>query len=367
MTPRRVLLAGLKQMTVSGNSSRLAWVDYAKGICIILVILMHANGGVEKLTGHATFIDSFIQWAKPFRMPDFFLISGLFLANRINQSWPKFLDAKVLHFGYFYILWAIIQHGVKDLTLGEAPDAGLSHYLTFLAQPTPTLWFIYLLAIFFVVAKITMPLPKLLVFVAAAVLEALPVDTGSIIIDEFCGRFVFFYAGYWIAPLVFAFASRIGTSRAGFVLASLTAWAVGNAVMVESGFAKLPGFSLALGLAGTGALIAVSVLSARSGRLGALRYCGEHSIVIYLAFTLFMGPARLALFTVAPGIAPVLVSLVSTLAGVAGPLLIHAAVKGTWLGFLFRRPDWARLQLWWQRAPKERMASVTSDVARLSH
>jgi uncharacterized membrane protein YcfT len=352
-------------MSASISDSRLPWVDYAKGICIILVILMHANGGVEKLTGQLTFIDTFIQWAKPFRMPDFFLISGLFLANRINQPWPKFLDAKVLHFGYFYVLWALIQHSYKDLALGETESADLFHYLTFLVQPTPTLWFIYLLAIFFVVTKITLPLPKLAVFAAAAVLEALPVATGSIIIDEFCGRFVFFYAGYWAARQVFAFAGRVNAAKAVNVFAALAVWAAGNAFMVSTGIAKAPVISLALGLAGTAALISASVLCERSGRLAELRYCGEHSIVIYLAFTLFMGPTRVALFALAPELQPALVSLVSTMAGVIGPLALHQLTKDTMFASLFDRPIWARLQKWWPRSGKKSNASLKAAVTGL--
>jgi uncharacterized membrane protein YcfT len=329
-------------MSTSENNSRVAWVDYAKGICIILVILMHANGGVEKLTGQMTSIDTFIQWAKPFRMPDFFLISGLFLASRINAPWPKFLDAKVLHFGYFYILWSIIQHGYKDITRGEMVHESLSHYLTFLIEPMPTLWFIYMLAVFFVVAKITLPLPKPAIFGVAAILEALPVATGSIIIDEFCGRFVYFYAGFWLAGYVFAFADRVTGAATKLVVPTLLIWGAVNALLVFSGIAALPGVSLILGLVGIAALISVSILCAKSGWFGALRYCGRNSIAIYLAFTLFMGPVRIIVFKLAPAITPEVVSVLSAIAGIAGPLALHWATKASWFGFLFERPAWAR-------------------------
>ena len=38
-----------------------------------------------------------------------------------------------------------------------------------------------------------------------------------------------------------------------------------------------------------------------------------------------------------------LVSLIVTLAGVAGPVLLYLAVRKTPLSFLFIRPQWARL------------------------
>jgi uncharacterized membrane protein YcfT len=353
-------------MSYSENAARVAWVDYAKGICIILVVLMHANGGVEKLTGLATSIDAFIQWAKPFRMPDFFLISGLFLASRIKAPWPKFFDAKILHFAYFYVLWAVIQHLYKDLMRGDGIHHNLSHYLTFLIEPMPTLWFIYMLAVFFMVAKITLPLPRLAIFGVAAILEALPIATGSVIIDEFCGRFVYFYAGYWLAAYVFTFADRVDRTETKFALSAVGIWALCNTLFVFSGIAALPGFSLVLGFAGTAALISVSVLCARSGWFGTLRYCGENSIVIYLAFTLFMGPVRIVLFKLAPALAPEIVSLLSAFAAVAGPLALHWATRNTHVNFLFIRPSWAKLSHWWPKPEFGRIVPGAKNVTELS-
>ena len=47
----------------------------------------------------------FVAFAKPFRMPDFFLISGLFLPLVIDRNWRLYLNRKVAHFAYFYVLW----------------------------------------------------------------------------------------------------------------------------------------------------------------------------------------------------------------------------------------------------------------------
>ena len=50
-------------------------------------------------------------------MPDFFLISGLFLASRIDRPWRQYLDTKLVHFAYFYILWMTIQFAMKSVGL----------------------------------------------------------------------------------------------------------------------------------------------------------------------------------------------------------------------------------------------------------
>ena len=143
-------------MNTPSRQSRIDSVDYAKGICIILVVMMHSTLGVEKAAGASSWLNEFVEWARPFRMPDFFLISGLFLASRINLPWRGYLDTKVLHFAYFYVLWMTIQFLTKGYGFyQESGTAGaFAAYLWAFVEPFGTLWFIYLLAVFFVITKI---------------------------------------------------------------------------------------------------------------------------------------------------------------------------------------------------------------------
>src|SRR5207253_7771984 len=87
------------------GQARIDWVDYAKGFCIVFVVMMHSTLGVEQVAGQEGWLHTVVAFAKPFRMPDFFLISGLFLAQVIERDWRTYGDRKVLHFAYFYLLW----------------------------------------------------------------------------------------------------------------------------------------------------------------------------------------------------------------------------------------------------------------------
>ena len=68
-------------------AARVDWVDYAKGICIVMVVMMHSVLGVELAAGQTGFMHHVVEFARPFRMPDFFLISGLFLSRVIDRDW----------------------------------------------------------------------------------------------------------------------------------------------------------------------------------------------------------------------------------------------------------------------------------------
>src|SRR5215468_4741583 len=216
-------------MTANGTSDRVDWVDYAKGICIVMVVMMHSVLGVEAAAGQTGFMHAVVMFAKPFRMPDFFLISGLFLGLVIDRDWRTYLDRKVVHFAYFYVLWVTIQFGFKAPAF--AAESGWAHvgfeYLESFIEPFGTLWFIYLLPVFFVVIKLTRNVPPILICAVAAALEMLHVATGWTVVDEFCARFVYIYSGYLFANQVFALSDRAG-ARPILSLAGLALWATVN-------------------------------------------------------------------------------------------------------------------------------------------
>jgi uncharacterized membrane protein YcfT len=303
--------------------------------------MMHSTLGVEQALHQDGWLHTVVAFAKPFRMPDFFLISGLFLAQVIDRDWRTFLDRKVVHFAYFYLLWTALQFLFKAPLFvqenGAAATAWL--YLSSFWEPFGTLWFIYLLPIFFVTAKLArmLRIPPALVWLVGAALETAPIATGSTVIDEFAARFVFFYTGYLAARYVFALAAAARRHPEG-AIAGLTIWGLLNGTLVVLGLSELPFVSLALGLAGAVAVVAVSALMAESNLLRPLRYCGRNSIVIYLAFFLPMALSRTALLKAGWHADPGMIAAVVTLAGVLGSLVLFWLVRATRLRFLFERP-----------------------------
>jgi uncharacterized membrane protein YcfT len=320
--------------------SRVDWVDYAKGICIVMVVMMHSVLGVELAAGRTGFMHLVVMFAKPFRMPDFFLISGLFLPIVINRDWRTYLDRKVMHFVYFYVLWVTIQFGFKAPAF--AAETSWSHagllYLEAFIDPFGTLWFIYLLPIFFVVIKATRNLPPTLIWGIAALLESAHISTGWTVIDEFSARFIYIYSGYLFADYVFALSDR-ARAHPRSALATLALWALIDGGLVALGVSEWPGISLLLGFSGACAIITIGTLLARMHWLEFLRFCGEHSIVIYLAFFLPMASTRTLLLHAGIIHDIGLISLIVTIVGVVGALAIWWAALAVKANFLFERPD----------------------------
>jgi uncharacterized membrane protein YcfT len=324
---------------IQTRHGRIDWVDYAKGFCIIFVVMMHSTLGLEAAVGQNGWMHPVVAFALPFRMPDFFMISGLFLANVIDRDWRTYLDRKVVHFAYFYLLWMTIQFAVKAPAM--AADGGYGEvarlYLLSLIDPFGTLWFIYMLPVFFVVIKLTRRVPASVIWLFGAALEISHLNTGWMVPDEFAARFVYCYTGYIAARYVFALTAR-AQDKPLLGVAGLLAWGLVNGTLVYFHYEQMPFISLALGLVGACAVVTVSALMTLHDVFRPLRYCGRNSIVIYLAFFLPMAATR-ALLVKTGVIADVgTMSVIITAAGVLGSLALFWAVRGTWAKFLFERP-----------------------------
>ena len=331
----------------------IAWADYAKGLCIVLVVMLYAN----ELVGHggpSGWLDSIVAFAKPFRMPDFFLISGVLLTLAIGRDWRSFLDRKVVHFAYFYLLWLTILIVFESpWTAARTGWSGVATlYLHSFVRPYAVLWFIYMLPIFFVLTKALRRAPVALVWLFAATLQVAQIDTDMKVVDKFSAYYVFFYTGYAFAPYVLRIAETAG-ARSTRALAGLAIWAVLELSLVRSGYALLPGISLALGLIGACAVVALTALMAEVRYLRPLAYCGRNSIVVYLAFAIPLAVSSKLLVDSGWISDSGAIAVVATLVSVVSPLFLHRLVQGSALRFLFERPAWLRIA-----APGTRVAAA---------
>jgi uncharacterized membrane protein YcfT len=341
---------------MSNIAKRLDWVDMAKGLSIFLVVMMYAASSVGEDTGGVGALHWAIAFATPFRMPEFFLISGLFLSQVIDRPWRAYADRRVVHYLYFYVLWALIHIIFKVGLLATDPVGALEQIAWAVIQPYGVLWFIYMLAVVSAATKLLHDLrvPVWAVFGVAAIMQMAPIHTGSYVVDQFAEYFVFFYAGFVLAPQLFRLAYW-AADHAGFAILGLAVWAIVNGALVFSpgfamdpihpvmGYAGLPGLHLVLALAGSAALCVLASLLTRLSWMNWLRWLGSKSLIIYVAFVLPMGIARTVLIKLGVD-EPTLLSLLTMAIAIVSPLVLYWIVQRTGFGaFLFERPAWAHL------------------------
>lgn len=341
-------------MTATGK--RFDWVDMAKGVSILLVVMMHSAYGVGEETGGVGVLHWIIGFATPFRMPEFFMISGLFLSQVVGRDWSRFADRRVVHYLYFYVVWAVIHIVFKVALVAHDPVGAVGALAVAVVEPYGVLWFIYMLAVFSALVKLAhaLAIPHWVMLAVGAVLQMSATHTGIDLIDEFSAYAVYFYAGYCAAPLLFRLVEW-AQDNVTLALAGLFAWALINGALVFSpgfallpkemdmGLAALPGLRLLLAIAGSSALCVLAALLAKVPAMDWLRWLGSKSIVVYLAFALPMSIARTLLLKLGftdTSVVSILVMATAVLASLALYWLVEATGFGK---ALYERPGWAHL------------------------
>jgi fucose 4-O-acetylase-like acetyltransferase len=139
------------------DPNRLVWVDFARGIGIILVVLGHVLGGLYNsgLFPHETLLRWIVYTLYTFHMPMFFFLAGLNAQHSLRRGASSFLVGKVTTIAYPYVLWSLIQGSIVMVMAGDtnipitAADLAAIWY-----RPIGQFWFLYALMLCHIVACI---------------------------------------------------------------------------------------------------------------------------------------------------------------------------------------------------------------------
>lgn len=134
------------------NTQRLNWIDYARGIAIILVAYRHVFEGV-KLSGIHVDDYPWLEYANiffySFRMPLFFIVSGVFISWSVQKRGiKKYIDGRVRSILYPYFLWGALQLTMQMLfsqfSNGQPEPSAFLH-LFYLPREIAQFWYLFAL------------------------------------------------------------------------------------------------------------------------------------------------------------------------------------------------------------------------------
>jgi fucose 4-O-acetylase-like acetyltransferase len=133
------------------EKNRLAWVDYLRGIAILLVVYRHVLLGLEhtNLVIPASLVNANMIFYS-FRMPLFFILSGIFINGSIaRRPLKKLIFTKFENLLYPYLVWSFIQVTLQIL-LSQFTNSNRTvlDYTYILYQPRALDQFWYLPALF---------------------------------------------------------------------------------------------------------------------------------------------------------------------------------------------------------------------------
>lgn len=325
-------------MAVPGTlapTDRLAWLDYAKAIGIVLVVFGHASRSIERTGGlvWSDTLQSLDSVIYTFHMPLFFLIAGYVAGLQKHQAPASF--AKSLWWGIAvpYFVWSAIWICLKVML----PDAAnvpldLSVLSQILWQPVEHLWFLYHLFYirlgWYVATTQRQWSPTrqgLLILAAVAVSVVLPIAAPALEwVAGFAKNFAIYGAGLTLLPLMLGkFAERpVGNLVTLGGALCLWGFALGGAGQIL----------LALGGALAVAGIAKALPLPVSAGWRAVAFLGEASLAIYVMHLLAGAAVRVAL-TKSGHLSEAALLALATLAGLILPAVAYWMVLscGHWL------------------------------------
>ncbi|QPS89048.1 acyltransferase [Serratia plymuthica] len=331
---------------------REAWVDYAKGIGIILVVFGHVNRGLYSANIHLS--ESFYQLTDSviysFHMPLFFFLSGLFFVQSLDRKGKSsFIISKVDTIVYPYIIWSLLQ-GAIEIALSRYTNnpAKLADMLTLFTHPRAQFWFLYALFMVFVLAallysknKFNYILPVLIVISAG--LYVYQDSLGQAFHFDYVTKFMIFFL---LGAIAIRYSTAIGEISMGTSLIALLAF-----ILLEWGFHGYLGltytnagvFSLILAVVAIAFIICLSVLLAKAN-IPWLRRLGELSMVIYLMHILAASGLRIVLAKFLHVNNWSVHVVAGTLIGLIAPIIAYYVIQRLHLNFLLERPRYNRVQ-----------------------
>lgn len=318
------------------SKKRIRWVDYGKGIAIILVVLHHSM--FSDL--YSVPISNFDSIITQLRMPFFFFIAGLFIHKALFSDLKSFLKSKVALFLYLYILWSIIRYLTDTLPryfVLNDKDVNLASILHIFVEPPATLWFIYALLIFFIVARLTRSLPIITLSISLLVF-AFATQSGEYeFIHKVARFFPIFILGYLTSSKVIALAEKIKVYHIVIPIAFL----LFSSQVQGTSWTDLALNSFLLSLFGIASGIVIANLLTRAPGFSFLEYIGKNTLVIYVLHFLPLNILKVVLPKVMPN-SPEIGVIIMVIAGVTIPLLIGGIAKRLNMNWLFELPTFTK-------------------------
>lgn len=318
---------------MSADSPRVAWVDAARGLGIVLVVSGHVligliDAGVLPRSG-GWWLAYYVIYA--FHMPLFFWLAGLFALRSLARPVDQVATQWWWRLVWPYLLWSTLQWAVLGLAgswANHAAELSLTRWVALLWRPISQFWFLQTLLLLQVLAWWAWPRlgPQRLLWLCLTLLllpTLLPMPVG---LTNVCRFGVFFVLGLLQAQGQ----PQPDWPRPGWTLWGVTGLALGVCAWVPTQVMQrgdLPWHPSALPAACAG--IWLCVLLARSlpaGLQAGLAHLGRQTMPIFLLHIFFVAGVRIVLMRLGPP-PPAVMLLLALLAGLLAPLAVQALAR----------------------------------------
>ena len=288
------------------KKSRLYWVDYLKGIAIILVVYRHSLLGIQ---GSGVLTPAYLENANmiffSFRMPLFFMLSGIFASISLRKrTVQQYIAAKFETLMYPYFIWVTIQITLQIALSGFTnSNRGLIDYTYIFYQPRNLDQFWYLPALFnatvvyILIKKYITQTWWLLIAVGLGFYFLSPYLQSVSMLSDFMEFFIFFALGDVISNLFFHESAQAFLKKYLTLLVAIPFFVAAQIYYLSHDMyyqttALMRAEFLIIALVGCFTMLALSFRLQCWNIFSWLRILGYHSIYIYVMHVMIAALTR---------------------------------------------------------------------------
>lgn len=361
-------------MSLQQPKHRLGWIDYSRGIAIILVVYRHAFEGLKHTAALAEqginvsqdyfFLEQANIFLYGFRMPLFFMASGFFLASSLaKRGLTALATAKVRTILYPYFLWGFLQITIQMIFAGFTNgQKSFSSFLYLFYAPRNLEQFWYLLALFnvtvlyaFVKARLRWSAWAQIGFGAAlfflsAAISQYKVELGFV--SDVLHYYVFMAIGDAVGNYMLSKESESKWGAGKTVLLLVIPFLLCQMYFLQTNLqhvAQSPKYTyveyyqplpyLLVALAGALFIFSLAMWLNRHNRFEWLRNLGHHSLHIYVMHVICFASVRVFMMRVLHIYNVPLLLFCCVAGGVLLPVLFYRLVQNSFLKYLFALPE----------------------------
>ncbi|CAH0351837.1 acyltransferase family protein [Aquabacterium sp. CECT 9606] len=309
------------------KAPRIEWVDAAKGIGIILVVVGHAIVGLRDgaLISPDSVLAIVLKLIYSFHMPLFFFLSGIFIAKRVASGAWAFSKSSTIKLGKAYLIWLPVQMLMLSLagSLANKPFNGqVFDYVSILWEPKYNFWFIYALLLMNIMSALVMPRLGAGIMIASCLL-LYSLAQWMKLPPMFWG--ICWFAPYYGLGIIFGLHPvKLNINRLTLILAAILLTAIWLYLAYEIRQRGIALWALStFGTAITGSMATVLWIGGSGKAISNLfAYLGREALPIYLIHVMFVAGTRIALHKILHVDNVYAILFFASVMGIAGPLVI---------------------------------------------
>jgi fucose 4-O-acetylase-like acetyltransferase len=322
------------------------WVDYARGLAIILVVFRHSLAGMDRsgLEVPAA-LWNIQEFVFNFRMPVFFMLSGIFLARSLEKKPAgELVRNKAYTLLYPYVLWAVIFISIQ-IALSGVTNAQRTprDFLYIITQPRNLDHMWYLLALFNTSLLLIALAPLLLRRPALHLAAGFGLHMVSFLVKDYSlfsdllYHYIFLVIGTVITKQLFAQKEEVPGKDLRTLLLLTPVFIAGQLAWLHlrPGNLQMQALFLVITLVACTFFYFACRVGYRAGLFRGLVYLGRHSIYIYILHLLVISSFRIVSLRLLDLRNVYVLAAASLVLGIAVPLVIYELGKKRGIRYLF--------------------------------